>query len=103
MVNKDDFPRILTNPPDVSMAALQWDENLIGKELLMYWNKTGYQCWYHGLISAYDSSSMRHSIEWLEDDDPDSVVDLLACRMCFEWRLVQDDEDAQIQLARLRG
>ena len=88
---------------DVSMAALQWDENLIGKELLMYWNKTGYQCWYHGLISAYDSSSMRHSIEWLEDDDPDSVVDLLACRMCFEWRLVQDDEDAQIQLARLRG
>ena len=39
---------------------------------------------------------MRHSIEWLEDDDPDSVVDLLAWGMCFEWRLVQDDVDAQI-------
>ena len=103
MVTVADFDRLLNNPPDTSRAALKWDESLITKELIMYWNKPGFQCWYHGSITAYNSDTQKHTIEWLEDDDPPSVVDLLACKMCFEWRLVQDDEEISVALTNLRA
>ena len=103
MLEQDDFERLLTNPPDVGRSALQWDESLVGKELIMYWNAP-HKEWYHGKITAYNSSSMQHTIVWLEDDDDDdSVVNLLSCKMCSEWRLVQADEDIRKQLARLRA
>ena len=101
MVEQKDFQRLLTNPPDVSRASLKWDEALIEKELIMYWNKRGYQGWYHGVITAYDHAAAKHTIRWLEDDDDDSTVDLLACKMCFEWRLVQGDEEIQSVLEEL--
>lgn len=59
----------------------------------MQWNKVGYSGWYRGEIKAYNSESQKHVIEWLDDDSRDSIVDLLSCKMCVEWRLGQPDEN----------
>ena len=44
-----------------------------------------------------------HTISWLEDDDEDSVVDPMACKMCTEWRFVQPDKDIVAQMKELNG
>ena len=104
MVQQGDCDALLTNPPDVSRGALQWDDSLLEKEILIYWNKPGIKDWYHGRVTAYyDPATTKHTIEWLEDDDPDSTVDLLSCKMCSEWCFVQDDEDISEALTRLRA
>ena len=59
--------------------------------------------WYLGKIIAYDAPSSKHTISWLQDDDKDSLVDLMACKMCTEWRFVQSDEDIVAQMKELNG
>jgi hypothetical protein len=98
-----DFARLLQNPPLVDRASLKWDNRLLSKELIMQWTKKGYQGWYQEKIVAYDEDTQEHTIEWLEDDSRDSVVDLMCCKMCKEWRLVQEDEDVKENLRNLNG
>lgn len=59
--------------------------------------------WYRGAIAAYNEGSLKHTIEWLEDNSKDSVVDLLACKMCTSWRFSQPDEDLDATLTELNG
>lgn len=59
--------------------------------------------WYLGKIIAYDAPLSKHTISWLQDDDKDSLVDLMACKMCTEWRFVQSDEDIVAQMKELNG
>jgi len=89
----------------VSRGALKWDAALINKQLLMYLN-TAYQIgvtgWYLGTIIAYDPVSECHEIEW-DDGDKNRKTNLLACKFCNEWRLVEEGEDVAAELLRLNG
>ena len=104
MVEESDFEVVITNPPKTERVSLGWDSNSVGKQLIMYWNKIGYQGWYLGEIISYDEKSKEHTITWLtEDNDPNSEVNLLACKTCREWRFVQEDEDIKKRLKELNG
>ena len=38
-----------------------------------------------------------------DDGSPSITINLMACKVCFEWRLVQSDEDITKAIAKLNG
>jgi hypothetical protein len=91
-VAEEDFDDQLEQPhPKLDRASLEWDDHMISKRVLVYWKRVGYAGWYVGTISAYNKQTEQHTIEW--EDAASWVVDLMACTLCKEWRLVQEGEN----------
>ena len=68
---------------------------MAGKQLVMYWPRsTGSGGWQQGVVEAYDQSTNKHTINWVDGDTP-WVVDLMHCTKCKEWRLIQEGEDVE--------
>ena len=94
LVAPGDFNVELKEPhPRIDRSTLGWNEDSVGKEVLVFWNKPGVAAWYLGTLVAYDSKTTKHKIKW-DDGDRDWNVDLMACSRCKEWRFVQSGEDA---------
>jgi len=102
VVAEEDFPTVISNPPTTDRESLGWDARLIGVQVIMFLLKIGYTGWYVAKVTEYDAETKKHTLAW-DDGDKDSKVNLLACKIASEWRLVQADEDIEEALMRLNA
>ena len=58
--------------------------------------------WYLAEVTEYNSKDDKHTLKW-DDGSPSITINLMACKVCFEWRLVQSDEDITKAIAKLNG
>ena len=101
-VEESDFQDLITNPPATDRGSLGWNEKLVNSQLIMKLSQVGYQGWYLAEVTKYNSKDDKHTLKW-DDGSPSITINLMACKVCFEWRLVQSDEDITKAIAKLNG
>jgi len=103
MIKPVDFDTLCKKPhPKTDRVGLGWDTRKVGKDVIMFWRKSGYRGWWKGKLIKYDAKTGKHTISWA-DDSMNWEEDLLCCDKVQEWRFVQEDEDVDAYIESLQA